>query len=72
MSKIPNHIFLPCGGVAFFDTGSGISYRCDHCGAVIGSIGMPKNCATELQKWDLIEKLGGRGWDFEREISVDN
>ena len=55
---------LPCGGVAYYDENSGISYRCGHCMAVVGSIGMPPECKREMDKWDLIEKLGGKGWDY--------
>ena len=64
---------LPCGGVAYFDESSGISYRCEHCMAVVGSIGMPSECKREMDKWDLIEKLGGKGWDYleEHEDALD-
>lgn len=44
-SETPSHR-LPCGGVAIFDHSSGISYRCDTCFAVVGSIGMPRDCET--------------------------
>lgn len=54
---------LPCGGTAYWDEGSGISYRCE-CGAVVGSIGMPKSCKDEAQKYENWEKLGGKGWDY--------
>lgn len=37
-------IDLPCGAVAEFDYESGISYRCTTCFAVVGSIGMPRDC----------------------------
>jgi len=40
---------LPCGGIPEFDEGSGYSYRCNNCGAVIGSIAMPKNCARMIK-----------------------
>ena len=33
---------LPCGGRAYWDDASGISYRCETCGAVVGSVGMPR------------------------------
>jgi hypothetical protein len=56
-------IFLPCGGTAHFDVGSGISYRCE-CGATVGSIGMPQACKDEQTKWDNWKKLGGKGWDM--------
>lgn len=56
-------IRLPCGGTAYFDESSGISYRCE-CGAVVGSIGMPKSCQDEADKWKAWEALGGKGWDY--------
>lgn len=40
---------LACGGTPLFDHGSGISYRCDTCNAVIGSIAQPSRC-VELNK----------------------
>ena len=54
---------LPCGGTAYFDHSSGMSYRCE-CGAVVGSIGQPKQCKDEILKWEMWEKLGGNGWDY--------
>ena len=60
-------IYLPCGGVAEFDDGSGCSYRCTHCRATVGSIGMPRRCKKEMEKWDAWEKLGGKGWDYTNE-----
>ena len=54
---------LPCGGTAHWDESSGISYRCE-CGAVVGSIGMPKSCQDEADKWKAWEALGGKGWDY--------
>lgn len=56
-------IRLPCGGTAWFDHGSGCSYRCE-CGATVGSIGMPKRCKEEAEKWDVQKALGGEGWDY--------
>ena len=55
---------LPCGGVAYFDESSGISYRCDTCYAVVGSISQPKHCKEIAKKYDMWEKLGGEGWDY--------
>jgi hypothetical protein len=55
---------LPCGGIAEFDEDSGISYRCTHCMAVVGSIGMPQGCKDEIQKWDNWKELGGEDWDY--------
>lgn len=54
---------LPCGGIAYFDESSGISYRCE-CGAVVGSIGQPQRCKDEAKKWEVWEALGGQGWDY--------
>ena len=48
-------IFLPCGSTAHFDESSGISYRCNSCFAVVGSIGQPDRCKA----------LGDKGWDYE-------
>lgn len=68
-------IKLPCGGVAFFDEDSGISYRCELCGAVVGSIGQPQHCKDEAKKWEAWKALGGEGWDyfdgFEEEHAAD-
>ena len=59
---------LPCGGIAYFDEDSGISYRCELCNAVVGSIGQPKRCKEEAQKHDNWKTLGGKGWDYFAEI----
>jgi len=58
-----NPMYLPCGGTAYFDESSGISYRCE-CGSVVGSIGQPQSCKDEAAKWDNWEHLGGKGWDY--------
>jgi len=55
---------LPCGGTAYFDEGSGISYRCEDCMAVVGSIGQPQSCKEEAQKYENWETLGGKPWDY--------
>lgn len=55
---------LPCGGVAYFDTSSGISYRCEYCGSVVGSVGQPSECKDEMIKWENWAKLGGKDWDY--------
>lgn len=57
-------MYLPCGSTAYFDTSSGISYRCEECGAVVGSVGQPRSCQEEAKKWESWEKLGGKGWDY--------
>lgn len=56
---------LPCGGVAYFDTSSGISYRCSDCMAVVGSIGQPRSCREEQDKWDAYEKAGMWRWNYQ-------
>ena len=56
---------LPCGGTAYFDESSGISYRCETCYAVVGSIGQPNSCKDEADKWDAWEELGGKGWNYD-------
>lgn len=40
---------MACGGTPLFDVDSGISYRCDTCFAVIGSIGQSSRC-VEMNK----------------------
>ena len=37
-------ITVACGATAYFDSGSGCAYRCGTCGAVLGSVAMPKAC----------------------------
>ena len=59
-------MYLPCGGLAYFDHNSGISYRCEDCGAVVGSIGQPRECADEAKKWDSYEKAKMWKWDYEK------
>lgn len=55
---------LPCGGIAIFDESSGISYRCEYCGAVVGSIGQPRSCKEERAKWDAYEQAGMWKWNY--------
>jgi hypothetical protein len=55
---------LPCGGVAEFDHSSGISYRCEMCGAVVGSMGQPRSCQEEAKKWEAYESAGMWKWDY--------
>lgn len=61
---VPGTIYGPCGGIATFDDGAGYGYRCEDCGAVIGSVGMPKRCQDAQQKYDNWKALGGKGWDW--------
>lgn len=58
---------LPCGGTAFFDEGAGYGYRCWDCMAVVGSIGQPQHCKDEAKKYEVWERLGGKGWDYFKE-----
>ena len=59
-------IQLPCGGTAHFDHSSGIAYRCEDCGAVVGSIGMPSYCRDEYRKTEILDILAGKqkGYTF--------
>lgn len=67
VSKLPR-IKLPCGGVASFDESSGISYRCEDCGSVVGSIGQPRECKEAAKEYDLMKALGGQGWEYHEHI----
>lgn len=53
-------IELLCGAIAYFDTASGISYRCETCGMVVGSIGMPRECRTLYDMEEVVDKLKGK------------
>lgn len=57
---------LPCGGTAYWDETSGISYRCEDCGAVVGSIGQPRKCAEEAEKYKMMGVLGGGSWNYHK------
>lgn len=59
-------MYLPCGGVAYFDESSGIGYRCEHCGAVLGSMGQSQRCKDEAKKWETYEKAGMWRWDYSK------
>jgi hypothetical protein len=52
-------VTLLCGSTAYFDEGSGISYRCETCMAVVGSMGMPRSCQTLYDQADVINILKG-------------
>lgn len=53
---------LPCGGRPHWDYGSAAGYRCGTCNAMVGSIGMPRECHDMIQeKRDreiVIKKIG--------------
>lgn len=70
MSKIATNLldpmYLPCGGTAYFDDGAGYGHRCWTCMSVVGSIGQPQRCKDEEQKYLNWEKLGGKGWDYNK------
>jgi len=49
---------LLCGNLAYFDEDSGIAYRCETCGAVVGSVGMPRLCKELYEKekvWNILK-----------------
>ena len=52
-------VTLLCGSIARFDEGNSISYRCETCMAVVGSVGMPRECKELYSMKDVIEKLKG-------------
>lgn len=62
---------LPCGGEAHFDEGAGYGHRCWDCMAVVGSIGQPRSCKDEMDKYEILKKLGGRvSWDYNKGCEV--
>lgn len=62
----PKIIYSPCGNEAVWDYESDMGYRCTTCFAMIGSIGQPKSCQDEANKYKMLEILGSKGWDYER------
>jgi hypothetical protein len=55
---------MACGGTPLFDVDSGISYRCDTCWAVIGSVGQSKRCVEindAAEKQALQQRKNERG-----------
>jgi hypothetical protein len=61
------HRYLPCGSRATFDHSNGMSYRCDDCMAIVGSIGMPGECRSEMDKYEkVLPALGSKvRWDYD-------
>jgi hypothetical protein len=59
-------LYLPCGGVEEFDHSSGISYRCEMCNAVLGSVGQPRSCQEEAKTWEAYEQAGMWRWDYSK------
>lgn len=68
MSKDPldfyKPVYMPCGGTAYFDHSSGISYRCDVCNSVLGSVGMPQECREIYRKMELLDVIAGKKKEF--------
>ena len=75
MKEFPT-MYLPCGGQAEFDDGTGCSYRCWTCMATVGSIGQSQSCKEEAKKWETYEKLGMWRWDYDKgepyAVCIDN
>jgi hypothetical protein len=53
-------IELLCGSSASFDDSSGCAHRCDNCGAVVGSVGMPRRCKDLYDMEEVVAKLKGQ------------
>jgi hypothetical protein len=71
MSNIDPIIRMPCGGEAHFDHGAGYGYRCWDCMAVVGSMGQPRSCKDEMDKYEILKKLGGSvSWDYNKGCEV--
>ena len=65
LEPVYDRMMLPCGGVAYYEDWTGMhSYRCEVCGAVVGSIGQPQSCKDEMKKYENWAKLGGKDWDY--------
>ena len=65
-TPVPLYRYLPCGNRATFDHGSGMSYRCDQCWAVVGSIGQPNECREAEKKYEVLRALGSTAyWDYD-------
>lgn len=47
---VPAIIDAPCGEKARWDYDSGCGYRCMSCFAVLGSVGMPRQCSELNQQ----------------------
>lgn len=59
---------LPCGSQANFDYSSGIGYRCEMCNAVVGSVGMPRDCKASIDLYEkVLPTLGSKvKWNYEK------
>jgi len=62
-------MLMPCGGVAYYDEPKfGANYFCAQCESVLGSDAQPQACKDEEAKWDLQYLLGGKGWDYFKDL----
>lgn len=61
----PQFIYLPCNSRARWDSESDMGYRCESCFAMVGSIGQPRQCVEESNKYKVFEHLGGGKWNYE-------
>lgn len=53
-------IKLPCGNFAHHNDGpNSYGARCENCGAIIGSVGMPLHCKTLFDMENVVKKLKG-------------
>ena len=69
--ELLTRMYLPCGGTAVFDWPSGMGYRCEFCGAMLGSIGQPKRCREAEEQYRVLQELGSRvKWDYESGCEV--
>jgi hypothetical protein len=67
MHNLYDPIHLPCSSQAEFDEGAGYGHRCWNCMAVVGSIGMPRECRAEMDKYTLLQALGSKiKWDYNK------
>ena len=57
---ISRPIELLCGSRAEFDVESGMGYRCTECLAMVGSMGMPRECATLYEMQKVVNILKGK------------
>lgn len=64
--ELLTRMYLPCGGTAVFDWPSGMGYRCEFCGAMLGSIGQPKRCREAEERYRVLQQLGSQvKWDYD-------
>jgi hypothetical protein len=55
----PDSLDLLCGATASFDYSSGISYICNTCLCVVGSVSMPAECKEIYEADEIVRKLKG-------------